>query len=76
MHHHSIAMTFTRRAVNAWALAGLLLGALSSAGSARADASVGIDLTAPVVSRQDIDIDAPLSKVWAIQTNITAWPDW
>lgn len=76
MSQHSTANPSPRRAVNACTLAGLLLGALSSAGSTHAEVPVGIDLSAPVISRQHIDIDAPLSKVWAIQTNISAWPTW
>lgn len=76
MNHHSNTVTFSRRAVNACTLAGLLVVALSSAGSACADTAVGIDRSAPIISIRDIDIDAPLSKVWAIQTNISAWPTW
>ncbi|MEQ5840503.1 SRPBCC family protein [Paraburkholderia acidicola] len=38
--------------------------------------TVGIDQAAPVVSRHDVDINAPLSTVWAIQTNISNWPTW
>lgn len=38
--------------------------------------TVNIEQDAPVVSRHDIDIDAPLSTVWSFQTNIPAWPTW
>ena len=50
--------------------------ALLTAKRAHAEATVSIDQAAPVVSRQDVDIDAPLSTVWAVQTNIPAWPTW
>ena len=35
-----------------------------------------IDEDAPVISRADILISAPLEVIWNIQTNISAWPDW
>ena len=35
-----------------------------------------IDATAPVITRDEILIDAPLDAVWRIQTNISAWPTW
>ncbi|MCC8401411.1 SRPBCC family protein [Paraburkholderia sp. MMS20-SJTN17] len=50
--------------------------ALLAAEEAHAGTTVDIDLAAPVVSRHDVDIDAPLSTVWAVQTNISAWPTW
>jgi uncharacterized protein YndB with AHSA1/START domain len=37
---------------------------------------LGIDATAPIIARHDIDIDAPAELVWAIQTDINAWPLW
>ncbi|MCC8392816.1 SRPBCC family protein [Paraburkholderia sp. MMS20-SJTR3] len=49
---------------------------LLAARQAHAGRSVSIDQAASVVSRHDIDIDAPLSTVWAVQTNISAWPTW
>ncbi|MBB5463859.1 SRPBCC family protein [Paraburkholderia sp. Cpub6] len=49
---------------------------LLAARQAHAGSTVSIDQAAPVVSRHDVDIDAPLSTVWAVQTNISAWPTW
>lgn len=37
---------------------------------------VGIDQTAPIISRHEIDIQAPVEVVWEIQTDINAWPQW
>jgi uncharacterized membrane protein len=42
--------------------------ALLTAKQAHAEAAANIDQPAPVVSRHDVDIDAPLSTVWAVQT--------
>ncbi|MFC4586212.1 SRPBCC family protein [Sphaerisporangium corydalis] len=36
----------------------------------------GIDTSAPVVVRLDITIDAPVDRVWALHTDIAAWPTW
>lgn len=35
-----------------------------------------IDRTAPVVTREEIRIAAPLSTVWKLFTNISRWPEW
>ncbi|NUW33573.1 SRPBCC family protein [Nonomuraea sp. SMC257] len=35
-----------------------------------------IDDTAPVVVRLDIDIDAPLQKVWNLHTDVNSWTTW
>ncbi|MFF1742501.1 SRPBCC family protein [Streptomyces mirabilis] len=35
-----------------------------------------IDETAPVVVRLSTTIDAPLERVWALHTDIDAWPSW
>ena len=35
-----------------------------------------IDTAAPVITRDEILIDAPLEAVWRIQTNISDWPTW
>jgi hypothetical protein len=35
-----------------------------------------IDSTAPVVTRDEILIHAPLTEVWKAQTDISAWPQW
>ncbi|MET8765759.1 SRPBCC family protein [Streptomyces sp. NPDC004658] len=36
----------------------------------------GIDPDAPVITRDDIVIQAPLIRVWNIQTDVDAWPTW
>jgi uncharacterized protein YndB with AHSA1/START domain len=48
---------------------------LTLTGAANA-APLGIDTKAPIISIHDIDIDAPAEVVWAIQTDINAWPLW
>ena len=35
-----------------------------------------IDLSAPVIARHAIDIAAPLDVVWALHTDVNAWPRW
>jgi uncharacterized protein YndB with AHSA1/START domain len=35
-----------------------------------------IDETAPVIVRLSTTIDAPLDRVWALHTDIDAWPSW
>jgi uncharacterized protein YndB with AHSA1/START domain len=37
---------------------------------------VTIDETAPVIVRLSTTIDAPLTTVWALHTDIAAWPTW
>ncbi|MEV6733228.1 MULTISPECIES: SRPBCC family protein [unclassified Streptomyces] len=37
---------------------------------------VEIDHDAPVITRDDIVIHAPLHKIWKIQTDVEAWPTW
>src|SRR5262249_15153673 len=36
----------------------------------------GIDTSAPVVARHDVDIDAPLSTIWRLHTDVNNWPQW
>ena len=35
-----------------------------------------IDTKAPLYARKEIFIEAPLEKVWDIQTDIERWPEW
>lgn len=35
-----------------------------------------INANAPVFARKEIIIDAPIEKVWQIQSDIEAWPTW
>ncbi|MGW7525965.1 SRPBCC family protein [Streptomyces sp. NPDC054783] len=37
---------------------------------------VTIDETAPVIVRLSTVIDAPLTTVWDLHTDVTAWPTW
>ncbi|MFI0166399.1 SRPBCC family protein [Streptomyces sp. NPDC017095] len=53
-----------------------LLTALPLALGTGTPAPVGIDETAPVITRDDIVIAAPLNRVWHIQTDVENWPAW
>jgi hypothetical protein len=35
-----------------------------------------INMAAPVITRDEIQIQAPITTIWDIQTEITAWPSW
>src|SRR6476619_1935857 len=35
-----------------------------------------INTAAPVVTRDEILIDAPIETIWSIQTDVAAWPSW
>lgn len=37
---------------------------------------VEIDRRAPVITRDDLVIHAPLDRIWKIQTDVEAWPAW
>ncbi len=37
---------------------------------------MNIDTTAPLIGKKDIEINAPVHHVWAIQTDIESWPKW
>lgn len=37
---------------------------------------MNIDQTAPMSTRKEIFIDAPVERVWAVQTDIEHWPAW
>ncbi len=34
------------------------------------------DPHAPLIAREEVLINAPLDKVWALETDIDRWPDW
>ena len=38
--------------------------------------TVDIDENAPVITRDEILIDAPLSTVWDLHTDISSWSEW
>ncbi|MEU3954100.1 SRPBCC family protein [Streptomyces achromogenes] len=42
----------------------------------RHTADVNIDLSAPVITRDSILIDAPLHTIWKVQTDVANWPSW
>ena len=35
-----------------------------------------VDRTAPVLARHEIEIEAPLERVWRLHTDVAAWPHW
>ena len=35
-----------------------------------------VDPNAPVQAHHEIDINAPLARVWKLHTDVAAWPDW
>ena len=35
-----------------------------------------IDRAAPVIARHEIDIEAPLEKVWQLHVDVNSWPSW
>jgi len=35
-----------------------------------------INSAAPVITRDEILIDAPIERIWEIQTDVAAWPSW
>jgi uncharacterized membrane protein len=35
-----------------------------------------VDRSAPVLAVQEIDIDAPLDRVWQLHTDVNSWPTW
>jgi uncharacterized membrane protein len=37
---------------------------------------MGIDANAPLTAHKKILIDAPIERVWALQTSIESWPRW
>jgi hypothetical protein len=53
-----------------------VLTVMSPTRAAQAEPVVDIDAAAPVISRHDIEIEAPLDTVWKIQTSISEWTQW
>ncbi|MFE6199159.1 SRPBCC family protein [Streptomyces sp. NPDC057838] len=53
-----------------------ILAALPLAVGTAEPLPIGIDETAPVITRDDIVIHAPLERVWRIQTDVENWPAW
>ena len=39
-------------------------------------AVTGIDESAPVITRHEIEIEAPLDVVWALHVDLPSWPSW
>jgi uncharacterized membrane protein len=35
-----------------------------------------LEQNAPLKARQELLVDAPVARVWAVQTDIAAWPKW
>jgi uncharacterized protein YndB with AHSA1/START domain len=38
--------------------------------------TMDIDVNAPVITRDEILIDAPLGTIWSLQTDISSWSEW
>jgi|SRR5579859_7858479 len=54
----------------------VVLGTAMNIAVARTTPMTEIDRTAPIISRGDIFIKAPIETVWHIQTNISGWTTW
>jgi hypothetical protein len=65
---------FTARVASIAVLSALLVSPAIAGASPGHPA--GIDLAAPVITREDILIHASPWKIWAIQTDIENWPSW
>lgn len=64
------------RQVVASAVIALAIGAGLYTSDVCAEPVTGIDAAAPVVSKNDIVINAPLEIIWKAQTDINAWTQW
>lgn len=51
-------------------------GTHGSSSAAQSCSGLGIDLAAPVLSRGDVLVRAPLATVFALQTDIDRWTTW
>ena len=40
------------------------------------DTPASVDRNAPVLAHHEIDISAPVSRVWALHQDVNAWPAW
>jgi hypothetical protein len=40
------------------------------------DTPASVDRNAPVLAHHEIDISAPVSRVWALHQDVSAWPAW
>jgi uncharacterized membrane protein len=40
------------------------------------DTPTSVDRNAPVLAHHEIDISAPVSRVWALHQDVNAWPAW
>lgn len=62
--------------INRLTLAALMLGATFAGTASAQSPQTLIDPSAPIISRHDIEINAPIEVVWNIQTDINSWPQW
>ncbi|MFE2586418.1 SRPBCC family protein [Streptomyces sp. NPDC059378] len=53
-----------------------LVMTVTSAAAHHSTGPVGIDPDAPVITRDDVVVHAPLSRIWKIQTDVASWPSW
>ncbi|CAM5649828.1 Putative multidrug resistance protein MdtD [Streptomyces avidinii] len=77
------AFTVSAAVMAATALLALFFGRRARPGTAAAShltsgdtPMTSIDETAPVIVRLSATIDAPLATVWALHTDVAAWPTW
>ena len=40
------------------------------------DTPASVDRNAPVLAHHEIDISAPVSRVWGLHLDVSAWPAW
>jgi hypothetical protein len=45
-------------------------------GNRTEDKRMDINADAPVITRDEIVITAPIQTIWDIQTDVAAWPSW
>ena len=58
------------------AIACLTATGTSVASAGPRSAHVGIDLDAPVITRDEVLVDAPVRCIWKVQTDVEQWPTW
>lgn len=75
-HTHPQRISVARAALVVVAAACLSVTGSSLASAGPRSAHVGIDLDAPVITRDEVLINAPVRCVWKVQTDVEQWPSW